>query len=112
MNAVTKRKPAPKLLATKPDLIKPRKPKILAYGGSGVGKTWMSLDFPNVYYIDSEGGATQPQYKEKLKASGALYLGPDDGAASFDIVLDQVKALATQSHDRSTLVIDSMTKLF
>jgi adenosyl cobinamide kinase/adenosyl cobinamide phosphate guanylyltransferase len=108
----TKPKRRPKLLATAPELIKPRKPKILAYGGSGVGKTSWAIDFPDVYFIDVEGGATQPEYRKKLKAANGRYLGPDDGAASFDVVLDQVKALATDEHDRRTLVIDSMTKLF
>ena len=108
----SKPKRRPKLLATAPELIKPRKPKILAYGASGVGKTSFAIDFPDVYFIDVEGGATQPEYREKLKAARGLYLGPDDGAASFDVVLDQVKALATEAHDRRTLVIDSMTKLF
>lgn len=101
-----------RLLATAPELIKPRKPTILAFGPSGVGKTRWALDWPQTYMIDVEGGATQPEYREKLRASGGLYLGPDDGAASFDIVLDQVRALATERHDRKTLVIDSMTKLF
>lgn len=39
-------------------------------------------------------------------------MGPDDGAASFDVVLEQVKLLATERHDRKTLAIDSITKLF
>lgn len=101
-----------KLLGVVPDLIKPRKPKILVYGASNAGKTWFTLDWPDIYFIDVEGGATQPEYREKLKASGGAYLGPDDGAASFDVVMDQVRALATEEHDRRTLVIDSMTKLF
>lgn len=101
-----------KLLAVAPDTVKPRKPKILVYGASGVGKTYFALDFPDVYMIDVEGGATQPEYVEKLRASGGLYLGPDDGASSFDVVMDQVKALTTERHDRKTLVIDSATKLF
>jgi hypothetical protein len=108
--SVTKRKP--RLLGTTPELIKPRKPKILAYGASGVGKTKWALDWPQCYMLDVEGGATQPEYREKLRASGGLYLGPDDGAASFDVVLEQVKALATETHDRKTLIIDSVTKLF
>lgn len=101
-----------KLLAVKPEAVKLRKPKILVYGASGVGKTYFALDFPDVYMIDVEGGATQPEYVEKLRASGGLYLGPDDGASSFDVVMGQIKALATESHDRKTLVIDSATKLF
>lgn len=105
-------KPRPKLIGVKPDAVKPRKPKILIFGPSGVGKTWFSLDFPDVYYIDSEGGATQPEYVAKLRDVGGMYLGPAEGAASFDTVLDQVRALAAGGHDRKTLVIDSITKLF
>lgn len=101
-----------KLLGTKAEVIKPRHPTVLLFGASGVGKTVFSTQFPDVYFIDSEGGATQPEYRQRLHDSGALYLGPDDGAASFDVVLDQVRALATQNHDRRTLVIDSITKLF
>lgn len=101
-----------RLKAHLPELIKPRKPKILVYGASGVGKTWAALDFPAVYYLDAEGGATQPEYREKLAASGGLYLGPDDGAASFDEVMGQIRALSSERHDRKTLVIDSITKLF
>lgn len=103
---------ASKLKAHSPDLIKPRKPKMLIFGASGVGKTMWALSFPDVYFIDVEGGATQPEYRTKLRESGGAYLGPDDGAASFDEVMGQVKALATERHDRKTLVIDSMTKLF
>lgn len=102
----------PRLKGHAPELIKPRKPKILIYGASGVGKTWAALDFPDVYMIDVEGGATQPEYRKKLAASGGLYLGPDDGAASFDEVMGQIRALSSEEHDRKTLVIDSITKLF
>lgn len=110
MSVTPKRRP--KLLAVKPESVAPRKPKILLFGAAGIGKTWLSLDFNAVYFIDSEGGATQPHYMEKLKSSGGLYLGPDDGASSFDVVMDQIKALTTENHDRKTLVIDSITKLF
>lgn len=103
---------ASKLKGSAPETIKPRKPKVLTYGAAGVGKTWWALDFPNVFFVDVEGGATQPEYRSKLLSSGGLYLGPEDGAASFDEVMGQIKALATEHHDRKTLVIDSMTKLF
>jgi hypothetical protein len=101
-----------RLLGSAPESIKARKPKILVYGASGVGKTQFALDWPDTYILDVEGGATQPEYRERLKAANGLYLGPDEGAASFDVVLEQVKILATEPHDRRTLVIDSMTKLF
>ena len=113
MNAIAKpARSRTKLLGTAAEIIKPRHPTILVFGGSGVGKTMWSTMFPDVYFIDSEGGATQPEYRQRLHDSGALYLGPDDGAASFDVVLDQVRALATEKHDRRTLVVDSITKLF
>ncbi len=101
-----------RLKAHAPEFIKPRKPKTLVYGPSGVGKTWMTLDFPGLYFIDSEEGATQPEYRQKLISSGGLYLGPDDGAGSLPEVIEQVRALATEQHDRRTLVVDTATKLF
>ena len=71
-----------KLLGTKAEVIKPRHPTILLFGASGVGKTIFATQFPDVMFIDSEGGATQPEYRQKLHDAGALYLSPDDGAIS------------------------------
>lgn len=101
-----------KLKGRAPDTVKPSKPKILVFGPAGVGKTTFALDFPDVFYIDTEGGADLPQYTERLRKSNASYLGPDDGACDFQTVLEQVQALATEDHDRKTLVIDSFSKLF
>lgn len=100
------------LRAKPPKKTQPRKPKILILGEPGVGKTYVSLDFPSVYYIDCEGGATLDHYTDKLHASGGVYLGPDDGANDFDVVIEQVMELAKSSHDYRTLVIDSYSKLF
>lgn len=110
--AVAKKPRVPTLKGKVPDLIKARHPTIGIYSGSGIGKTYFAQHFPDVYFIDVEGGATQPEYVKRLQASGGIYLGPEDGAASFDVVLDMVKALAIGQHDRKTLVIDSLTKLF
>jgi hypothetical protein len=82
------------------------------YGPPGVGKTWTSLDYPNAYYIDVEGGANLPHYTAKLDQVGAMYMGPEDGAADFETVLQEVVTLATTQHDRKTLIIDSFSKLF
>jgi hypothetical protein len=84
----------------------------LIYGPPGAGKTWAALEFPSVYYIDTEGGADLEHYTAKLKTSGASYLGPNEGACDFQTVLDEIQTLATTQHDRKTLVIDSFTKLF
>jgi hypothetical protein len=101
-----------KLRAVEPKKAKPSKPKIVIYGKPGVGKTWASLDFPSVYYIDSEGGADLAHYTDKLKKSGGVYLGVEQGGADMETILEQVQALATEKHEYKTLVIDSISKVF
>lgn len=103
---------ASKLKAVDPKSAEPSKPKVLIYGRPGSGKTWTSLDFPSVYYIDTEGGADMEHYTDKLKKSGGMYLGVDQGSLSFETILEQVKALATEQHTFKTLVIDSISKVF
>lgn len=104
---------APRALKGKdPELAQQKKAKVLFFGPPGVGKTWVSMDFANVYYIDVEGGATKPQYRQKLKDSGAAYMGPEDGSQDFDTVIGEVQTLATTKHRFKTLVIDSFSKLF
>lgn len=103
---------ASKLKAVDPKAAEPSKPKILIYGKPGVGKTWASLDYPGVYYIDTEGGADLPHYIEKLTTSGGVYFGPEQGSLDFSTVIEQVQGLATENHAYKTLVIDSISKLF
>lgn len=101
-----------KLKAVEPKSAEPKKPKILIYGKPGVGKTWASLDFPNVYYVDTEGGASMSHYTDKLKNAGGVYFGPEQGSLDFETVIEQIQALATEEHDYKTVVIDSVSKLF
>jgi hypothetical protein len=101
-----------KLLAVSPESVEPKHPKILIYGPAGVGKTWTALEFPNVFYVDTEGGADLDHYRAKLKASGGGYFGPDQGSLDFETVIGQVEALATEKHHYKTIVFDSVTKLF
>lgn len=103
---------ASKLKAVAPKTTEPSKPKILIYGKPGVGKTWASLDFPACYYVDTEGGAKQKQYTDKLEKSGGVYFGPEQGSLDFGTVIEQVQALATEKHPYKTLIIDSISKLF
>ena len=101
-----------KLKGRDPMAAEPRKPQMVIFGPSGVGKTWFSLAFPSVFYIDTEGGASRTHYMERLSKSGGVYLGPEDGANDFETIISQVKALATEKHKFKTLVIDSITKPF
>lgn len=103
---------ATKLKAKTPELVKAGKIKAVLYGVSGVGKTTLALSFPAPYYFDVEGGAKGPQYRELLKKSGGAYMGPEDGTMSFDTLIDQMQALATEKHPYKTLIVDSLTKLF
>ncbi len=112
MNAITKPAKTSRLKAVTPKAAEPSKPKILIYGRPGVGKTWASLDFPSVYYVDTEGGADLSHYTDKLERSGGMYLGPEQGSLSFDTLLEQITALATEKHHFRTIVVDSITKLY
>lgn len=101
-----------KLLAKDPKKAEPSKPKMLLSGIYKVGKSWFALGFPNVYYLDTEKGADRDHYTDRLKSGGGVYLGPEDGSLDPEVVIGQVKALATEKHNHKTLVIDSITKIF
>lgn len=101
-----------KLKAKDPSLVTPGKIKMMTFSKSGIGKTWLSMDFPKPFYIDCEDGARLGHYQEKLKKAGGGYFGKDDGALDFPSVLEQVQALATEKHPYRTLAIGSITKLY
>lgn len=101
-----------KLKAKTPTEVKPGKIKMMVFSKSGVGKTWLSMDFPNPYYIDSEGGARLGHYQEKLKAANGAYFGIEQGALDFPTVLQEIESLATEAHPYKTLAFGSITKLY
>lgn len=109
---IDKPKVRSKLGAVDPKAAEPSRPKITVFGKPGVGKTWASLDFPSVYYIDTEAGADLSHYTDKLKKAGGVYFGREQGSQDFATVIEQVKALATEVHQYKTLVIDSLSKIY
>ncbi len=100
------------LKARKPEEVVISKPKFLISGESGVGKTFFALDFPKPYLIDVEGGATRPQYQQKLERVGGAYFGKEEGSQDFTTILEEVKQLATTKHQFKTLIIDSFSYLY
>jgi len=103
---------ASRLKAVAPKAAEPSKPKVLIFGKPGVGKTWASLEWPSVFYVDTEGGADLAHYTDKLARAGGVYFGPDQGSLSFDGITEQVQALATERHDFRTLVLDSISHVW
>ena len=100
------------LKARPPGEVRQREPTILIQGDAKVGKTTMAVQCPRTFLIDTEDGASLPQYLKCLTVNGGAYLGVDDGGADFDVVLQQVDALTNESHEFQTLVIDSLSHLF
>lgn len=101
-----------KLLAVSPETVEPQRPKVMIFGPPGCGKTWASLSWPSVFYVDTENGADLGHYRERLKSAGGVYFGPDQGSLDFEAVIGQVEALSTETHPYRTIVIDSISKLF
>lgn len=101
-----------KLKAVAPKAAEPSRPKVLVFGKEGTGKTWFSMQFPSVYFIDVEGGANRDHYTDLLERSGGVYMGPQEGAGDFETVIEQIQALSVERHPYKTVVIDSVTKLF
>lgn len=99
-----------RLKAKAPDVKPLGKSKVLLFGKTGTGKTWLALSFPNVFYYDIEGGARLGHYQQRIAGGG--YMGPKDGTQDPAMLIDQMDALATEKHKYQTLVIDSVTKLW
>lgn len=100
------------LKAKQPEEVKVTKPKFMISGPSGAGKTYFSLYFPDIYFFDTEGGATREQYQSKLKESGGVYFGKEEGSQDFRSILQEIKELCTTKHKYKTIVIDSFTYLY
>lgn len=100
------------LRAKAPELIVPKKPKILLSGPSGSGKTSFAIRFPGLYMIDAEGGSENNQYKRELIKNGGVYMGQSDGSQNFYEVINEVKSLTTEKHNYQAVAIDSISYLY
>ena len=100
------------LRGREPEVKKNTRAKILISGNAGTGKSYFSLQLPNVYYIDSEKSAEREQYQELLKKSNGIYMGQEEGASDFNEIIKEFKALSTEKHSYKTVVLDSLSHTY
>jgi hypothetical protein len=93
-----------KLKAVSPTTIEKRL-KCFMFGAAGSGKTTAAIQFPRPYLIDTERGAENDQYVLALNSVDGAYMASTD----LDEIIEQVAALASETHEFRTLVIDPLT---
>ncbi len=95
------------LRGVKPQTVEKRL-KAFFFGSAGVGKTTAAIQFPKPYLIDTERGAENDQYQNKLESVGGVIFQTSD----FDELISEIKSLLTEKHEYKTLVIDPLTTLY
>lgn len=93
------------LKAQKPEAIQKRL-KLFMYGPAGIGKTTAAIQFPNAVIIDMERGAQN--YTKTIAKSKSVILD----TTSPDEVKAELKALLTEKHPYTTLIMDPITSLY
>src|ERR1700674_3557389 len=86
--------------------VKQKRLKLLLYADGGLGKSYISCQFPNPYYIDTEEGTKYPQYIKLLKQHKHRSI---KDTSDYDEIIKQVMFLMTEKHNFNTLVIDTLT---
>ena len=85
-----------------------RRLKMFIYGGAGIGKTTMAINFPAPYLIDCEKGSLEKQYVDTINAKGGAVFH----TLNFNDVITEVKALLSERHEYKTLIIDPVTLIY
>ena len=97
---------------TKP-LSKP--PQITIVAAPGAGKTSLGALFPNPVFIQAEEGMsvfeTWPEELRPVIFPALPRTNKKEKISTKEVLIDQLRSLATQDHDFKTLVIDSVTSL-
>ena len=94
------------MLRARPPQALTKRLKLFMFGPAGVGKTTAAIQFPNSYIIDCEKGAEN--YDRLVAGSSSVLFQTTD----IHEVIQEVKALLTETHDFRTLVIDPITTVY
>lgn len=81
-------------------------PKIVIYGPGGVGKTTLASEFPNAFFIQTEDGSGNLDLTTFNGSDGKPVL-----MKSWQQIDEALQALASDDHQFTTLVVDSITRL-
>ena len=84
---------------------KTRPPRIVIYGGNGVGKTSLVADIGKGIMIDCEEGADHAPIDRFAFEDGR------DRPLSFDEIFSAIRTIIRTEHDYETLVIDGLDEL-
>lgn len=100
------------LKARKPKATKRGRARILVFGAPKNGKSYGLSGFKNALYIDTEGGSLEPQYQSQMEAAGSMYVGPEEGSQDHEKILTAMKELSKSKHKFTTIIYDSLSKLW
>lgn len=81
--------------------------KLLVWGKSGVGKTRLALEFPDVVIVDFEKG-TEPYAKEMIEKGKKFHANREE-VASFDDLKRTIHWLMSNDHHYKTFVVDPIS---
>jgi GTPase SAR1 family protein len=95
-----------KMTKFEPASVNNRRAKLLIWGGEGVGKTTIALQFPNPLVIELDADGSTP-YAAKYP-----FAEPNPKVRSMLDMLNVINMLATTEHNYKTLVIDPITILW
>jgi GTPase SAR1 family protein len=85
---------------------KSKRIKMMMFGPAGVGKTTAAIGWPSSVVIDMERGTDS--YHESLKKAGSVVFQ----TTNPDEVKEEIKALMTEKHPYTTIIIDPVTILY
>lgn len=85
---------------------KNKRVKMMLFGPAGVGKTTAAIQWPNAVILDLEKGTDN--YHETIKKAGSVVLQ----TTNPDELKEEIKALMTEPHSYTTIVVDPVTILY